>query len=440
MTDKQNCMVKRRLLLASTLALSLYACPIRLTAQALTLQQCRQMAHDNYPSVRQYGMIEQSRDFTLDNAAKEWLPKLSASVGAYAFTDIVKATPVTAQMGLDMKNWLANASVTVTQNVYDGGQTMARKNVVSAQSEVERHQLDVSMYALNERIDQLFFGILLLDEQIEQNNLLQNDLATGEQTVRSMIGGGIANQDDLDALLVEKLKASQQKEALLASRKAYVRMLGVFLGKDMGADEKFEKPPLPVSSASATLDGAAAMQGSQCLNRPEMKYYASQNALLEAQRRQLDALLRPTVSIFGMGAAHTKLGGLFNNAVLAGGVSVSWNIGALYTRKNDIRKLDVQRAVNDNMRDVFIFQNRLQNEETRGTAEALERQLAQDDEIVRLRESIMQRGRKKVQLGTESVHELVRDINAVGMARAQKALREMQLLQEMYRQKTLNND
>ena len=414
------------------------------------------MAHDNYPAVKQYGMIEKCRDFTLDNVAKGWLPKLEATAGVYAFTDIVKSTPVAAQMGLDIKNWLANASVTVSQNVYDGGQTSARKNVASAQVEVEKYQLDVSLYAVNERIDQLFFGILLLDEQMEQNGLLQNDLATGEQTVRSMIAGGIANQSDLDALLVERLKATQQKGALQASRKAYLRMLGVFLGKDLGADVVLEKPSLPVPSASfgapmtgsvvsgnealAISNSAACMQGSLCQNRPEMKYYASQNVLLDAQRRQLDAQLRPTVSLFGMGTVHTKLGDMFNNGILAGGLSVSWNIGALYTRKNDIRKLEVQRAINDNMRDVFIFQNRLQNEDARGTAEALERQIGQDREIVHLRESIMQRANKKVQLGTESVSELVRDINAVGMARAQKSLHEVQLLQEMYRQKTLNND
>ncbi len=449
-------MLKRKMLLVSALALSLSACPAWLPAQTLTLEECRQMAHDNYPAVRQYGMIEQCRDFTLNNVAKNWLPKLGASAGAYAFTDIIKTTPVTAQMGLDVKNWMANASVTVTQNVYDGGQTKARKNVVSAQSDVDKHQLDVSMYALNERIDQLFFGILLLDEQIEQNNLLQSDLDTGEQTVRSMIGGGIANQGDLDAVLVEKLKVNQQKEALMASRKAYLRMLGVFLGKDIGASGKLVKPSLPIVSASAGMsmpdcavsdrdvpsadNGATGLQGIQCRLRPEIKYYASQNALIDAQRRQLDAQIRPTVSLFGMGTVHSKFGSMFNNALLAGGVSVSWNIGALYTRKNDIRKLDVQRAVNDNRRDVFIFQNRLQNEETRGTAEALERQILQDDEIVRLRESIMDRAKKKVQLGTESVSELVRDINAVAQARAQKALHEVQLLQEMYRQKTLNND
>lgn len=397
-----------------------------LSAHALSLEEARGMAHDNYPAIKQYRMIEQSRDFTLDNVAKGWLPKVSASAGAYGFTDILKTNAQMDQMGIDMKNWLAGASVTMTQNVYDGGQTAAQRQVASAQSDVQQRQLDVSMYAVNERIDQLFFGILLIDEKLKQNELLLNDLATSEETVRSMMKGGVANQGDLDNVLVEKLKTSQQGESLRASRKAYLRMLGVFVGKDLAENEPMEKPK--------------AIAGEGTVKRPELSYYDSQNLLLDAQRKQMDSRLRPMVSLFGMGVVHTKVSDFLNLGTLMGGVSVSWNIGALYTRKNDIRKLAVQRAMNESQRETFLFQNRLQNEETNGNIESLRKQIAQDEEIVRLRESIRSKGDKKVRLGTESVNELVRDIHAVSMARAQKAQHEIELLKEMYNQKYINNE
>ena len=398
-----------------------------LPASALTLDEARQMAHDNYPAIRQYALLEQSRDYTLDNVAKAWLPQVSAQAGACAFTDIVKLSTQMRMMGMDMKNWTAGASITVRQNVYDGGQTAAQREVAAAQNDVQRHQLGVTMYAVNERIEQLFFGVLLIDEQMVQSQLLYDDLTTSEKTVRSMMKGGIANQSDLDAVLVEKLKTTQQMETLKASRKAYLRMLGVFVGKNLRVDERLEKPSSP------------ATKGEWGVNRPELQYYTSQNLLIDAQRRQLDAKLRPTVSLFGMGMVHTKVSDLLNTGVLMGGVSVAWNIGALYTRKNDIRKLAVQRAMNESQRETFLFNNRLQNEEADGNIASLRRQIAQDEEIVRLRESIRSKADRKVQLGTESVSELVRDINAVSMARAQKALHETQLLREMYKQKTINN-
>lgn len=394
---------------------------------ALSLNEARSMARDNFPAIRQYRMIEQSRDFTLDNVAKGWLPQVSISVGAYGFTDILKSDPKMGQMGMDMNNFMANASVMIKQSLYDGGQIAARKKVVWAESQVQKQQLDVSMYAINEQVDQLFFSILLLDEQLEQNALLQKDLATSEQTIRSMMTGGIANQTDLDAILVERLKAEQQNESLLASRQSYLRMLGVFVGKDLtAAAETLEKPAQGYVRAN--------------VNRPELKYYASQNLLLDAQRKQLNTQLRPTVGIFGMGMVHSKMSDMLNNRMMVAGVSVSWNIGALYTRKNDIRKIEVQRQINDSQREVFLFNNRLQNEEANGAIASLKRQIEKDEEIVRLRENIRGKSDRKVELGTKSVNELVSDINAVSLARAQKAMHEIQLLKEIYRQKNINNE
>ena len=398
-----------------------------IAVHALSLNEARSMARDNYPAIRQYRMIEQSRDFTLDNVMKGWLPQVSISAGAYGFTDILKSDKKMEQAGMDMNNFMANASVMIKQSLYDGGQIAARKKVVWTESQVQKQQLDVSMYAINEQVDQLFFSILLLDEQLKQNALLQKDLATSEQTIRSMMAGGIANQTDLDAILVERLKAEQQNESLLASRQSYLRMLGVFVGKDL-------------SAAAETLEKPAQGYVRANVNRPELKYYASQNLLLDAQRKQLNTQLRPTVGIFGMGMVHSKMSDMLNNGMMVAGVSVSWNIGALYTRKNDIRKIEVQRQINDSQREVFLFNNRLQNEEANGAIASLKRQIEKDEEIVRLRENIRGKSDRKVELGTKSVNELVSDINAVSLARAQKAMHEIQLLKEIYRQKNINNE
>lgn len=431
--------MNRHLLLAMVLSASL-------STQAITLKESLQMAHDNYPAIRQYQLIEQTRDFTLENASKGWLPQVSTSAGAYAFTDPIKSNEQIARMGIDFKNYMANASVTIRQNLYDGGEMAAQKEVASAQSEVQKHQLHVSMYGINERVQQIYFSILLLDEQIVLNELHQKDLSTSEKNIRSLIKGGIANQSDLDAILVECLKLKQQKDAIAVSRQAYLQMLGVFIGKELMVSEKLEKPSME-SNVLRTPEGTTSDSSSSLflsknwgINRPELQYYDSQNLLIDARRKQLDTRLRPTLSLFGMGMLHSKVSDMINYGMLAGGISLSWNIGALYTRKNDIRKLEVQRQMNDIQREVFLFNNRLQNEQEYGIIASLRKQIAQDTEIISLRESIRSKSDRKVQLGTESVNELVRDINAVNLAKTQKAMHEIQLLQEIYKLKYINND
>lgn len=431
--------MNRHLLLAMVLSASL-------STQAITLKESLQMTHDNYPAIRQYQLIEQTRDFTLENASKGWLPQVSASAGAYAFTDPIKSNEQIARMGIDFKNYMANASVTIRQNLYDGGEIAAQKEVTSAQSEVQKHQLHVSMYGINERVQQIYFSILLLDEQIVLNELHQKDLSTSEKNIRSLIKGGIANQSDLDAILVECLKLKQQKDAIVVSRQAYLQMLGVFIGKELMVSEKLEKPSMESNvlrtPEETTSDSSSSLflAKNWGINRPELQYYDSQNLLIDARRKQLDTRLRPTLSLFGMGMLHSKVSDMINYGMLAGGISLSWNIGALYTRKNDIRKLEVQRQMNDIQREVFLFNNRLQNEQEYGIIASLRKQIAQDTEIISLRESIRSKSDRKVQLGTESVNELVRDINAVNLAKTQKAMHEIQLLQEIYKLKYINND
>ena len=140
-----------------------------------------------------------------------------------------------------------------------------------------------------------------------------------------------------------------------------------------------------------------------------------------------------------MGMLHTKVSDIVHNGLLLGGNSVSSTIGALYTRKNDIHKIEVQRQMNDNLKETFLFNNRLQNEDADGNIQSLKKRLTKDAQIVTLRENIRQTNEKKVKLGTETVNELIRSINAVNMAQQQQSLHELQLLQAIYHSKLINN-
>ncbi len=414
--------------MAKRLLLTLWAVCTLTAAHALTLEECLRLARDNYPAIRQYGLVEAAKEYDTDNAGKAWLPAVSVQAGAYAFTDILKQNSAASRAGVDIDNHLAAAAVTVRQTVYDGGRTAAGKRAAAAKWEAEARQTDTDMYAVKARVQEIYFGILLIDEQTRLNDILQADLATVAKNVEDMMRGGVANQSDLDALNAELLSAAQQREAYEATRAAYLKMLGMFVGRVLDSATVIERPSMP-----------AASRGTESL-RPEMAYFASQDAILDARRRQLDANLRPTLGFMGMGTLHTKLSGMLNKGLVAGGLTLSWDIGALYTRKNDLRKLETLRQQNDARRQTFVFQNHLSQEEADGSVAALRKQLAGDDGIVSLRESIRAAAAKKVAAGTESANELARDINAVNRARVQRAAHEIQLLKALYNLRYLKGE
>lgn len=395
----------------------------------LDIDQCHDMARQQYPLIKQYGLLEKSEAYTLSNAMKAFLPEVKFSFGANGFTDPINSSPKTDAMGMgDMKNYLLNGSIQINQLIYDGGAISAQRKLTRAQAEADKKQLDVRLYEINQRVDQLYFGILMIDEQSKQLKLLQNDLTLSLNTVQSLMNGGLANQSDVDAVKVEQLRAAQQESSLRTSRKSYIQMLGLFIGKALGEKTTLEKPTsLPLSKPQGVL-------------RPELSYYAAQQNLLDTQRKSLTARLLPQLSAFAMGMYHNKVLDMMKPAMLAGGITLSWKISPFYTRKNDLRSIETKKSMIDQERETFLFNIHLQKEKEQSVVEDLREKLKQDDEIIRLRENIHNVSVTKVQNGIQTINEMLRDVNAVNEARQQKSIHEIQLLEAMYQLKNINND
>ena len=395
----------------------------------LDIDQCHDMARQQYPLIKQYGLLEKSEAYTLSNAMKAFLPEVKFSFGANGFTDLISSSPKTDAMGMgDMKNYLLNGSIQINQLIYDGGAISAQRKLIKAQAEADKKQLDVRLYEINQRVDQLYFGILMIDEQSKQLKLLQNDLTLSLNTVQSLMNGGLANQSDVDAVKVEQLRAAQQESSLRTSRKSYIQMLGLFIGKALGEKTTLDKPtPLPLSKPQGVL-------------RPELSYYAAQQNLLDTQRKSLTARLLPQLSAFAMGMYHNKVLDMMKPAMLAGGITLSWKISPFYTRKNDLRSIETKKSMINQERETFLFNIHLQNEKEQSVVEDLREKLKQDDEIIRLRENIHSVSVTKVQNGIQTINEMLRDVNAVNEARQQKSIHEIQLLEAMYQLKNINNN
>lgn len=395
----------------------------------LDIDQCHDMARQQYPLIKQYGLLEKSEAYTLSNAMKAFLPEVKFSFGANGFTDPINSSPKTDAMGMgDMKNYLLNGSIQINQLIYDGGAISAQRKLTKAQAEADKKQLDVRLYEINQRVDQLYFGILMIDEQSKQLKLLQNDLALSLNTVQSLMNGGLANESDVDAVKVEQLRAAQQESSLRTSRKSYIQMLGLFIGKTLDEKTTLEKPtPLPLSKSQGVL-------------RPELSYFAAQQNLLDTQRKSLTARLLPQLSAFAMGMYHNKVLDMMKPAMLAGGITLSWKISPFYTRKNDLRSIETKKSMIDQERETFLFNIHLQNEKEQSVVEDLREKLKQDDEIIRLRENIHSVSVTKVQNGIQTINEMLRDVNAVNEARQQKSIHEIQLLEAMYQLKNINNN
>ncbi len=406
----------------------------------LTIQDCYEKARVNYPQIKVYGLIGQSKEYNLTNASKGYLPQFSLSAKATYQTEVTEI-PISIP-GVDIPTINKDqyqAVAEVNQTIWDGGVIKSQKERIEADYEVERNQYEVDMYALNERINDIFFGILMLDEQLVLNSIYANELKSNYDKVSGSMRNGVANQADLDAVSVEILNTSQQKIELEATRQAYANMFAYFIGEPSGKGLQIIKPEIVPQFAVRDL---GITNNKEWYLRPELALYDANIKQLESQRKNITANNLPKFSAFIQGGYGNPALNMFEEGFRAyaiGGLRLSWNFGGLYTRKNDLRKIDNGISKIRVQQDVFDFNTRLKTIQQQTEIDKYLNIILDDDQIIRLRSNIKKASEAKVDNGTMSVNDLVRDISAEQTARRNKALHEIEMIKSIYQLKnTLN--
>ena len=418
----------------------LFLLMLPLTMQAQTLQECQEAAEHNYPLIRQYDLIGKTTQLTVENIGKGWLPQISASAQATLQSDVAswpeQMQSVYQQMGLNMKGLKKDQyriGIDVNQTIYDGGVIRSQKEIAQRQGAIEEAQTEVTMYQVRSRVNEMYFALLLLDEQITLNADLQELLSSSEKKLESMFKHGTAAESDYLSVKAERLNVVQQATNLQAQRRTLAMMLSTFCGIEVQQVQK------PVQYT--------AMSSQQSVQRPELKVIEAQLRLADAQEKSLDAALMPKVGVFAQGFYGYPGYNMFDDMMrhrwsLNGmvGARLSWNIGALYTRKNDKAKIQLQREMAATSRDVFLFNNNLEQMQQNENMERYRRLMADDDEIITLRSSVRKAAESKLAHGIIDVNDLLKEINAENNAQVQKSIHEIEMLKEMYNLKITTNN
>ena len=402
---------------------------LMVAAQAQTLEECQRAAEQNYPLIRQYDLIEKTTDLTVSNIQKGWLPQISASAQATYQSDVMswpdEMKGMMSHMGIDLKGLKKDQyrmGVDINQTVFDGGAINSQKQIAREQGKVQAAQTEVSLYQVRKRVNEMYFSLLMLDDQIRLNHDLQELLAGNEKKLTSMVKSGTAAESDLKNVKAERLNVIQQATNLESQRRMLQTMLGTFCGIEI---KNVQKPA--VSDINATN------------NRPEMRLFDSQLQLANAQEKALNAALMPRLSVFAQGYYGYPGYNMFEDMMrhdwsLNGmiGARLTWNIGALYTRKNDKAKIQLQRDLTENSREVFLFNSNLEQIQQNENIARYKKLMADDHEIISLRSSVRKAAESKLSHGIIDVNDLVREINQENAAKVQLSMHEIEMLKQIY--------
>lgn len=431
-----NKMMNIRKMLISLAALAV----VSLQLPAITLEECYRMVRENYPLVKQYELTEKMSRYSFENAAMGYVPQISLAAQATYQSDVTafpdSFNDLLAIAGVDMEGLSKDqykVQLNISQTIWDGGYSKAQREAVKAQQEVSKLTLDKDMEALKTRINQMYFGILVMESNLRTNLYMDTLMTANMKSVESAVRNGAALQSDIDNIKVELLTLRQQRQQLENTVRTYKDMLAIMIGRKIEDSEVFEIPEVMLVDPKQNL-------------RTELMLFDAQIREIETQKKMLNVAVMPKFALFAQGWYGKPGLNIFDDMVYnrmswngMAGITLQWDISGFYTRKNDMRKINLSQKSVELQRDVFKWNTDIQQTQIQKEIDRMYDLKASDDEIVRLRESVRKASESKYRNGVITVNDLLRDIINENNAMVERSRHELELLKNIYDLKVVLN-
>ncbi len=392
---------------------------------SITLEQCYELARQNYPLIIQKDLLAQSKEFTIANAHSGYWPQVAL---------FAQATYQSAVTKVDISGW-TNFDVPsiskdqykvyaeVSQSLYDGGAIKRSSALLETNALLEDQRVEVELYKIKDRINQIYFGVLLLDQQTLQVDLLRKDIQTSMAKVKASIENGTAFRMNADLLQAEMLKSDQRLIEIRSARKAFMDMLSVFIKKE-----------LPESTA-LTPPVTTNLSFSDDINRPELRLFNYQRQLVRSQFELTSTRNMPRAGLFVQGGYGKPALNFLKNefeTYYIGGLRLSWNLTGFYNSKREKQLLDMNTKLVDTQQDLFLFSTKLSLRQSSAEVTKLQELITIDDQLVSLRVRIKETAQAQLGNGVITANDYLRELNAEDQAKQNLLLHKTQLMMAIY--------
>jgi len=398
---------------------------------SLNLEKAYQLARENYPLIKQKDLIARSSFLTIENIRTAFLPQLSVNGQASYQSDVTTISiPIAGFKYTPLSKDQYKVWGDLNQLIYDGGIVKTQKTIQERSSLVDDQKTEVELYQLKDRINQLYLGVLLLDEQLKQAVLAREDVNIGLKTVQAQVQNGTAFKSAQWVLEAQLLQNDQKVIEIKNSRLALLHVLELFVRVPISENVLLEVPVV-----KTTLDDT--------IQRPEILLYGYQDSLWRAQQQLVNAKNIPTLSLFAEGGYGKPGYNMLDNAFTLygiGGIRFNWSISNFYTSKRQQQIIDVNRKINNVQKEVFLFNTRTELVQQQANIKNLKDEIDIDEKIMAVRSKITESSKAQLQNGVINSNDYLREINAEDQTRSLNILHQIQLLQAKINYQTIQGN
>ncbi|HET6992614.1 MAG TPA: TolC family protein, partial [Bacteroidia bacterium] len=357
---------------------------------------------------------------------KGYLPQLSFN-GQVTYQSDVTKIPISFSLpGVDLSiptisKTQFNVHGEIDQTIYDGGAIKQQQQLYGANTDAQQQNIEVQLYALKDRVNQLYFGALLIEQQLKQNSLIQKDIQNSIDRMQVSVNNGVALKSNIDEMQAELFQQQQNEISLKATQKAYLDMLGLFINLPLDENTQLQAP--------------LTLTVSDSIHRPELSFYDFQRKSNLIQARMLNVGLRPKfLFFFQAGYALPGLNG-FNvdpAPFYITGLRLSWSLGNFYTIRNQRQLLNIDRQNIDIQRDLFLFNTHIALKQQNADIIKLQQMIDLDNNIISKRTAVKNAAKVQLDNGTTTVHDYISELDAEDQAKQNLLLHQMQLIMAEY--------
>ena len=388
----------------------------------LSLDTCYALAQINYPLVMQMDLLEQSKEYSLSNASKGYLPQVNIGGQASYQSEVTSFPGAGPNSGFpELSKDQYKIYGEINQPLTEVFVIKQQKALIEGGNIEEKQKLQVELYALKERINQIYFGILIIDSQLKQIEILQSDINAGIRNAKEALENGTGIKSNVDILQAELLKSQQRTSELKATRRGFAGMLSLFVGQEVDEATILETPP-----QQPIVDN---------IQRPELALFDVMQRTIDSQDKLITAKNLPRLGLFLQGGyARPALNFLDDHFdfYYIFGVRLNYNLSGLYTIGKERKQVDLNRGLIRIQKETFIFNTRLKLHQQKSELQKLQELISADEEIIILRQNILVVSKSQLENGTISANDYITHANALDLASQNLSLHRLQFLLAQY--------
>ena len=389
--------------------------------KSISLENCYNEAINNYPVTKQLELYSSSSVLELENIKKNYLPKIEIN-GQASYQSAVTEIPINMP-GVNIpsisKDWY-KITMDVNQVIFDAGLTKIQKEINRKDLLISKQNIEIELYKLKERINNVFFSIILLKEKLKLLEVFKDEIQEKLFNVQSGVNNGVLLSSEENVLKAELIKIEQQKTEVDASLNSSVRILSRLTSIDILVNTELILPKIQITPDLLFN------------NRLEYRLLDLQKNKISSLKEIVDINTLPKIFGFGqLGYGRPGLNMLSNDfdTYYLIGAKLSWKPWDWKKSENQNKILDIQSDIIETQKETYDENFNISLETAISEIGKFKKLIQKDHEIIELRKQISKTASARFDNGVISSTDLITELNAETQAKLNLQTHILQLIQ-----------